>query len=365
MKKKAVINLVAGEQQQLVIRKASEMGYAVIAIDRDPQASGFAFADEKICLSAYEPQPIIDRLQSFLNSYEFKGVLTRSSGPAVISAAMIAQAFELPGVKPQVAKTVVYKSDFIGTCHRLSIPAPKHQVVCGDENLNLNEIEFPCIVKPSLGLVGQRAVRVVRSETELRLAFPGALAGAHDRRVVIESFIPGRDVVLMAVVKDAVLEPVVLLDEMNHLTELGEIQRIAFSVPSIYSDTETEKQIHNIGRQIIQRFGIGNSPFLLSCKVRAGKPPVVIELHLDLGADKVLDKLLPASADFDFIRFTISSMTGMDIRTFDPEGAIFKPFSIYYNPFHLELTTNDDAIFYDDSCGIFPGRLPKEARQNY
>ncbi len=94
------------------------MGYAVIAVDRNPQAPGCAIAEEKICLSAYEAEPIISRLKSLLGSYEFKGVLTRSSGPSVVSAATIAETFGLPGVKPRVSKTVVYKSDFIKTCHR-------------------------------------------------------------------------------------------------------------------------------------------------------------------------------------------------------------------------------------------------------
>jgi len=181
MKKKAVINLAVGEQQQLVIHKASEMGYAGIAVDRNPQAPGFAIAEEKICLSAYEAEPIISRLKSLLGSYEFKGVLTGSSGPSVVSAATIAETFGLLGVKPRVAKTVVYKSDFIKTCHRLSIPAPKHLVVSGNENLN--EIGFLCIVKPSLSLTGQKAVRFVHSSEQLSIEISEISVDSFDDRI--------------------------------------------------------------------------------------------------------------------------------------------------------------------------------------
>ena len=41
-------NRISDAITQKVLAKASEMGYAVIAIDRDPQACGFAFTDEKI-----------------------------------------------------------------------------------------------------------------------------------------------------------------------------------------------------------------------------------------------------------------------------------------------------------------------------
>ena len=47
--------------------------------------------------------------------------------------------------------------------------------------------------------------------------------------------------------------------------------------------------------QIVEKFGIQNSPFLLSCKISEYALLVVIELHLDLGGDKVLDKLFPVA----------------------------------------------------------------------
>lgn len=85
--------------------------------------------------------------------------------------------------------------------------------------------------------------------------------------------------------------------------------------------------------QIVEKFGIQNSPFLLSCKISEYALPVVIELHLDLGGDKVLDELFPVSTKFDYIRFAITCLTGGDIHGFVPKDYDFKPYSIIYNSY--------------------------------
>ena len=76
--------------------------------------------------------------------------------------------------------------------------------------------------------------------------------------------------------------------------------------------------------QIVEKFGIQNSPFLLSCKISEYALLVVIELHLDLGGDKVLDKLFRVSTKFDFIRFAITCLTDGDIHGFVPKDYDFK-----------------------------------------
>ncbi len=328
MKKKAIISLAAGEQQLLVINKAREMGYAVIAVDRDSEAPGFAFSDEKLCLSAYEPEPIIDRLQAFLDLYEFKAVLTRSSGPAVISVATIAQAFGLPGITPQVAETMVYKTDFIKACHRNSIPAPRQLVVLGNEEFHLNGMAFPCIVKPALSLIGQKAVQFVKSKEQLSGEISEIREVSFDDRIEIESFEPGYDIILVAMVSKGKLLPFVLLDEINHIADSGKIERQAIAGPSVFTGTIVEDRIHAVARNLITALEIDTTPFLLSCRSQANGFPKVIECHLDLGGDRILDLLLPAMTEFDFVKFVIDVMTGQPFTSAETE---FEPSAILFD----------------------------------
>lgn len=341
MKKKAVISLAAGEQQLLVINKAREMEYAVIAVDRNPQAPGFAFADEKICLTVYESQPIIGRLKSMLDSYEFKAVLTRSSGPSVVSAATIAEAFGLPGIAPEVAKTIIHKSDFIETCHRLSIPAPKHLVFSGNENLNLEEVGLPCVVKPSLSLIGQKAVRFVHSQEQLSREISDVNSASFDHRIEVESFEQGYDIILVSMVSKGELIPLVLLDEINRITETGKIKRQAIAGPSVFTGTMLEERILTLARNLIKSLAIDTTPFLLSCRSESNGFPKIIECHLDLGGDRILDVLFPAMTEFDFVKFAIDVMTGQPLSLVQAE---FKPTAILF----------DEAE--NEGCKIITGR---------
>lgn len=49
----AIINIAAGRNQLPLIVRAKQLGFQVIAVDRSPQAPGFALADAGVVHSAF------------------------------------------------------------------------------------------------------------------------------------------------------------------------------------------------------------------------------------------------------------------------------------------------------------------------
>ena len=92
-KRPAVICLAAGKSQLPVITKAKFLGYTVVAIDQNKDAPGFEHADYKIYQSTYDADQIIKELDKLANKFKWVGVINRSSGPPVISAAKICKHF--------------------------------------------------------------------------------------------------------------------------------------------------------------------------------------------------------------------------------------------------------------------------------
>ena len=88
---KALICIGAGKSQQPVISTAKELGYAIIAIDQNPSAPGFKIADEKLVLSTFDAIPLIESIKSLSQKYNIMGILNRSSGPPVVTAARLAK----------------------------------------------------------------------------------------------------------------------------------------------------------------------------------------------------------------------------------------------------------------------------------
>jgi len=343
-RKLGLVCIGAGKSQILPILKAKEMGWSAIAVDRNPEAPAFTLADEKIVLSTYEAEPIIAKLRDLIGDYDIRGIVNRSSGPPVITAAHICQALSLPGIPPQTAATIVNKAAFMASCEQLGIPAPRHQAVRSLNEVNWKAIRYPAILKPDLSLVGKRGVYLVENDKDARSCFSEAQASSYNGLVEIEEFMLGQDVVLISMVSGGELLPVVLLDEMNEFGKDGVLQGKGFAVPSALSGLVEEEKIYALGRQIVSKFGLDTTPLLVSVRCSIGELPRVIEIHLDLGGDLILDELLPASTDFDFVAFAIQIMVGHRLAvpsiSFSPWRIVFQGGSETNRPCRWRLELN-------------------------
>jgi len=311
IKKNALIILAASESSLPLIKKAKEL-HSLIVVDKNPNAPGFDFADEKVNLSTYEVNPIIRRLSQLKEKYEFKGVITRSSGMPVITMAKIAKAFNLLGTEPSIVEKIVFRDKLMEECKMLDIPAPEHQTVNKFEDIDWNKIVYPVILKPTLGIVGKKGVRKIKNEKELIVQFKDTKEASYNGCVDIETFENGHDVGLMAFSVKGRLYPFVLLDEINRFNKNGFVKPVGIMIPSQHDKEKLE--ICNFAQNIITKFNIDTSVFLMSCRYTHDKSIKLIEIHLDLGGDRILDDLLPRSSNVDFIRLAINVVTNQEIE---------------------------------------------------
>lgn len=346
--KPAIICLAAGKSQLIVIKKAKELGFAVLTIDRNPDAPGFSLSDERLVLSTYEPKPIIKKLHALQNRYRLVGVINRSSGPPVVTAAKICQEFALPGISTDSARIIIDKSQLMEACVGRGIAVPICQAVSSLEDINYEHLDFPCIVKPSLSLVGKDRVRLVPNEDSLPEAFRAAHHMAMNGMVNIEEFVPGRDVSLMGMVMGGQLRCITLLDELNMTDSKGNIRGTGFSVPSMFSGQAEEARMIDLAKQIVDSFNLDTTAFNMSCRCESGGNPRLVEIHLDLGGDLVLDALMPESTSFDVLAFILHALTG---KTPVLQNIAFSPVAVIYTegeglvserPFNI-LTAQDRA----------------------
>jgi carbamoylphosphate synthase large subunit len=346
--KKAVISIAAGKNQLAIIKKAKELGYVVIGVDKDPGAIGFRYCDEIINLSTYDAEPIINNLKRFHNIYEIKGVLNRSSGIPALTTAEICKYLNILNVKPASAKTILDKSLLINFCNENNIPAPWNISINSLEDSALNELEFPCVVKPSFSVFGKLGVTKVEDKKSLLKALEQAFKYSSTGIVEIEEFIEGYDVTLMAVVHRGKVYVLTLLDEENNVSSNGEIYAKSYSVPSVFSGKKLEKDIYKLADELVVKLNIDTSMFLMSCRCKENTIPKLIEIHLDFGGDLVLDNLIPASTDFDILAYCISILS--DTHQELPEIS-FKPAAVVYNRKSKNL---------DNSFSIMHAKSPAE-----
>jgi biotin carboxylase len=325
-KPSALISIGASKNQIPLITRMKRLGYQVIGIDRNPDSPGILYLDEYLPLSTYEAGPIIAALTGLKDAYTFKGVFTRSSGPPVITTAVIADSFDLPGATEKAAVSVVNKNRLMKICRLNGVATPQSMEISCPEYFELISARLPCIVKPALSIAGKKGITLIRHENEIEQAFQSAKSCSHTGEVLLEKFVPGDDVTLMSVVSKGKAYPVVMIRELNEFDPNGKIKARGVSMPYNPGQEKT-RSIYSLAQSIVDVSGVRNSPFLMSCRSAENAAPVLIEVHLDFGGDGILDELFPKSTELDFITYTLEIILG--IKEPGDRGNIhFKPATI-------------------------------------
>ncbi len=325
----AAISIAAGPQQLPVLHAARALGLAVIGVDRDPDAPGFAACDARVVASTHSPEETLAGLREVVDGFDLRGVLVRSAGPPVVTAAEVAAAFGLPGVPPRSARTIVDKEALGRACRKHGLPAPALRSGESLDELDPDTIDLPCVVKPALSLVGKGGIRVVSRREELSIAFTAACEASITGRANVEAWIPGRDVGLVSVVRGGHLHPITLIDEWNDVAPSGAIRPRGVAAPSRFSGGPEEARVVSLARRLVEAFELDTTAFMMACRLQPGGEPVLTEIHLDLGGDRILDTLLPASAPFDVLAHAVARLLGEEPK---PAAGAFRPAAVVFEP---------------------------------
>ncbi len=100
----AVISLGAGAFQTPVLEAARRAGYDPIAVDRNPRAPGFRSAALQVHRSILAARRIAELVGEGFPGRSVDGVLARTYGAGVVSAAILARRLRLPGPDPRALR---------------------------------------------------------------------------------------------------------------------------------------------------------------------------------------------------------------------------------------------------------------------
>jgi biotin carboxylase len=193
--------LGAGPAQIGLLRAARERGLFVIAVDRDPAAPGFAYADKRAIVST-EDEPGVDRLARAEN---VDGIVSPGADWPVGVAARVAARLALPHpIEPATATLATTKSRQRERFAEAGVPQPRL----------LDEPVAPSVVKAP-DRQGQRGLTLVRTEEELAPAIDAALAASRNGSFIVEEYVDGPEVTVQAVSVDGVFHPLLVTDRVT------------------------------------------------------------------------------------------------------------------------------------------------------
>ena len=255
--------LGAGPAQIGVLRAARERDLFVIAVDRDPSAPGFAYADKRALVST-EDEPAVDRLA---RAESVDGIISPGADWPVGVAARVAARLGLPHpIDAATAALVTTKSRQRERFAAAGVPQPRP----------LEEAVAPCVVKAP-DRQGQRGLTLVRNEEELPAAIEAAIEASRNGVYIVEEYVDGPELTVQAVSIDGVFHPLLVADRLTADPPAFGVA-LAHAWPCV---SETQSPIE-AARAAAEALGVRNGPTYT--QIRVGEDGSrVVELAARLG----------------------------------------------------------------------------------
>jgi biotin carboxylase len=209
---KRLLVLGAGPAQLGLLETAHERGLHVIAVDRDPHAPGFRFADRRAIVSV-EDEPAIDRLAS---AERVDGVVAPGIDFPVAIAARIAVRLGIPHpLDPPTAQVATSKLRQRERFAEAGVPHARYRVCASlaEATAAAREVGFPCVVKAP-DLQGQKGLGLVTDESSLAECFDHARGIARSSVVLVEELVAGPEITVNAFSSGGRFHPLTVTDRV-------------------------------------------------------------------------------------------------------------------------------------------------------
>jgi biotin carboxylase len=295
--------LGAGPAQLGLLAAAHERGdLEVIALDRDPAAPGFAFADKRAIIST-EDERGIARLAE---AERVHGVIAPGIDWPVGIAARVAERVGIPHpLSPATAGIAVSKARQRERFEAVRVPQPVWRLVTERED----GLPIPCIVKAP-DRQGQRGLSLVEEPSALDAAILRALHESRNGHAVVEGLVDGPEVTVNAFSVDGRFHPLTVTDRLTAAPP-------AFGVALAHvwpSEGDAAGEAAEVAGRAVEALGIENGPTYTQLRI-APDGPQVIEVAARLGGGHDAE-LCQAALGVDLNGLAIAAALG------DPVGHI-------------------------------------------
>lgn len=231
-----VLSIGAGIEHLESILLSKELGYKVIAVDRDKSAVGLKFADISYIIDIKNEEEIIN----IAKKYNIKAVLPTPIGRYLSTVGAVNDALNLKGIGKESALKCVDKVEFNKEmnkkgvlCASQLVAKSKNEIICA-----INKIGIPCIIKPRFGS-GNRGVRIIYNEYDKNRIISEHLNERGDDDSLIESQIVGREFGIDAVIYDGIFKLILVREKT--ITEIPYRQETGYICPADIEESLTIK----------------------------------------------------------------------------------------------------------------------------
>jgi biotin carboxylase len=205
--------LGAGPAQLGLLAAARNRGLQVIAVDRDPAAPGFRYADRRAIVST-EDEPAIERLAS---AERVDGLIAPGiDWPVAIAARVAARVGAPHPISPETAVLSTSKLRQRERFAEAGVPQPRYVVCSGarEAAAAAEQLGYPCVVKAP-DRQGQRGLTLVPDAARMAEAVDVALDASRSATLLVEEHVPGRELTVNAFSLAGRFRPLTVTDRLT------------------------------------------------------------------------------------------------------------------------------------------------------
>jgi len=210
---KRLLVLGAGPAQLGLLAAARARDLHVMAVDRDPSAPGFRYADRRAIVST-EDESGIERLAG---AERIDGLIAPGIDWPVAIAARVGERLALPHpISPETAMLSTSKLRQRERFAEAGVPQPSYEICSGaaEATQAAERITFPCVVKAP-DRQGQRGLTLVRSAEEVDEAVRVALDASRSATLIVEEHVEGSEVTVNAFSSGGHFFPLTVTDRLT------------------------------------------------------------------------------------------------------------------------------------------------------
>ncbi len=302
---KRLLFIGAGFLQSFIIKKAKQMGCYVLALDGDPNAPGFGYADEYEVISIVDQQACLE----YAKKKNVNGVLTAATDYGVLTASLIARELNLVGVNYRTAEIIKNKYA-VRQCLSQNHIDDADEAYFADKNTDYNELgnklDYPVMVKPIDGS-GSRAARKVCSAEELEDACRTAIRASNKGYAEIEKFICGTEYGVEIFVENGNIHVFPVMKKW--VTKPPYYAELGHAIPSGLN-AALEQKVRDIVKNAIVALGVNTGSVNMDILVTDEGKIYIVDVGARMGGNMIGSYIIPYGTGIDYPAAMIQNAFG-------------------------------------------------------
>jgi len=281
--------------------------------------------DSLLTLDFLSVQDAVEKVIAFAATHPLDAIFSTDEEGRFL-ASILSQSLGLPENHPDAIRATQDKSLLRTILSSTNVPTPKAACFSIDDppsEIALN-VDYPCVLKP-IHLSASRGVIRANHPQEFTIAFeriikilndPEVKRDGMEKKILVESFIPGVEVAIEGVLQNGVFSMLAIFDKPDPLNGPF-FEETIYVTPSRLSD-KTQKAIHEMTEQACMSIGLKEGPIHAELRIN-DQGPFVIEVAarsiggicsraLTFGMGRSLETLLLQQA----LKLPIASMKRAD-----------------------------------------------------